>query len=139
MDNYKSKNFPDYSQNVSLRPCPFCKWEYVPDDKDIASWVFKLVFKQAHGPDQNENVLLALTCTPTLCTKEKVLDKKCQVTFAIPFIIRNGFYANPDNVNIYIVIILMLILLLIFTSSTFYFLKRGKRIRLVKTFFGISI
>ena len=134
MDNYKSKKFPDYLQNVSLRPCPFCNWEYVPDNKDYTSWFFKLILKQTHNPDQNKKMLLALTCTPTLCTKEKLLDKKCKVTFAIPFIMKNGLHANHDHVNIYIVISLMLIILLIVTTTIFYFLKRGKRIRLVKIY-----
>ena len=132
MDNYTSKNFPDYLQNVSLRPCPFCNWEYVPDDKDNTSWVFKLVLKQSHGPDQKKKMLLALTCTPMPCTKTKELDKRCKVTFAIPFIMKNGLNANHDSLNIYIVIILVLIVLLIFTSSTFYFLRRRKRMRSVK-------
>ena len=131
MDNYKRKSFPDYLQNVSLRPCPICNWEYVPDDKDNDRWVFKLVLKQTHVPEQNKKLLLALTCKPTLCVRKKVLDKKCKVTFAIPFIMKNGLYANHDNINIYIVILLMLILLLILISSAVYFIKKGKRIRLV--------
>ena len=132
MENYKRNSFPEILLNVSLRPCPFCKWEYVPDDYDTTRSVFKLVLKQSHSPDLNKKMLLALTCTPTLCAKEKALDKKCKVTFAIPFIMKNELYANYDNLNIYIVIILMLILLLIFTSSTFYFLRRRKRMRSVK-------
>ena len=131
MDNYKRKSFPDYLQNVSLRPCPICNWEYVPDDKDNDRWVFKLVLKQTHVPEQNKKLLLALTCKPTLCVRKKVLDKKCKVTFAIPFIMKNGLYGNHDNINIYIVILLMLILLLILISSAVYFIKKGKRIRLV--------
>ena len=130
------EQFPDYSQNVSLNSCPVCDWEYVPDEINDDKWIFNIILKHSHHPNlvkdekqiemTNNKNLFALTCTPAFCMRERVLHKKCKVTFAIPFVmIKDSFNQSFENGIILIVLISLFFLLLIFVSTfTFYLLKR---------------
>ena len=130
------EQFPDYSQNVSLNSCPVCDWEYVPDEINDDKWIFNIILKHSHHPNlekdekqiemTNKKNLFALTCTPAFCMRERVLHKKCKVTFAIPFvIIKDSFNQTLENGIVLIVTISFLFLLLIFVCTfTFYLIKR---------------
>ena len=139
LNNYKRKTFPNYLYNTSLSPCSICDWEYVPFDEHEEKSIFKISFKSTYESavkieDENryqirhkeKETLLALTCTPTFCMRETVLDKKCKVTFAIPFVIQNSFYPAHKHEIVYSLIISFSVILLIFTSITFYLLRRRK-------------
>ena len=129
------EQFPDYSHNVSLNSRPVCDWEYIPDEINNDKWIFNIILKHSHHPNlqkdekqiemTNNKNLFALTCTPAFCMRERVLHKKCKVTFAIPFVINDSFSQNFDNVIVLIVVISFLFLLLIFVSTfIFYLMKR---------------
>ena len=128
-----------------------CTWKWIKDDRNKWGGVFNVTLHETEpcrngshlDQEHHENVLLAVTCTTCAirpCISMPFEKKKPDVTFAIPFIVKNKTHATgtliikqtkaiTTNTKTTTIILIVSIssLLVVLTLVAFYYCSKRKR------------